>query len=95
MSRIMRFDHVGVIIRDFNQMTAFFVGLGLEIEGRTFVGGEFIDTVIAILDSRTEIIMLKTPDGGTGVELSSFVRPPPTGITRRHGQRARPSQFVL
>jgi catechol 2,3-dioxygenase-like lactoylglutathione lyase family enzyme len=77
MSRIMRFDHVGVTVQDLDQVTAFFVGLGLEIEGRTFVEGEFIDTVIAIPDSRTEIVMLRTPDGGTGVELSSFVRPDP------------------
>ncbi|MGY3321120.1 VOC family protein [Arthrobacter sp. TE12232] len=77
MSRIMRFDHVGVTVQDLDKVTAFFVGLGLEIEGRTFVEGEFIDTVIAIPDSRTEIVMLRTPDGGTGVELSSFVRPDP------------------
>ncbi|MDR6415789.1 VOC family protein [Pseudarthrobacter sulfonivorans] len=77
MSRIMRFDHVGVTVQDLDQVTAFFVGLGLEIEGRTFVEGDFIDTVIAIPDSRTEIVMLRMPDGGTGVELSSFVRPEP------------------
>jgi catechol 2,3-dioxygenase-like lactoylglutathione lyase family enzyme len=77
MSRIMRFDHVGVTVRDLDGVTAFFVGLGLEVEGRTFVEGEFIDTVTAIPDSRTEIVMLRTPDGGTGVELSSFVRPRP------------------
>jgi catechol 2,3-dioxygenase-like lactoylglutathione lyase family enzyme len=75
----MRFDHVGVTVRDLDQVTAFFVGLGLEVEGRTFVEGEFIDTVIAIPDSRTEIVMLRTPDGGTAVELSSFIRPDPEG----------------
>ena len=75
MARIMRFDHVGVTVQDLDRVTAFFVGLGLEVEGRTFVEGDFIDTVIAIPDSRTEIVMLRTPDGGTGVELSSFVRP--------------------
>lgn len=77
MTPVMRFDHVGVTVRDLDQVTAFFVGLGLEIEGRTFVEGEFIDTVIAIPGSRTEIVMLRTPGGGTGVELSSFVRPDP------------------
>ena len=75
MSRILRFDHVGVTVQDLDQVTAFFVGLGLEIEGRQFVEGEFIDTVIAIPDSKTEIVMLRTPDGDTRVELSSFVRP--------------------
>jgi catechol 2,3-dioxygenase-like lactoylglutathione lyase family enzyme len=77
MTRVMRFDHVGVTVQDLDQVTAFFVRLELEIEGRTFVEGEFIDTVIAIPDSRTEIVMLRTPDGGTGVELSSFIRQDP------------------
>lgn len=77
MPRVMRFDHVGVTVQDLDRVTAFFVGLGLEVEGRTFVEGDFIDTVIAIPGSRTEIVMLRTPDGGTGVELSSFVRPDP------------------
>lgn len=77
MSRNVRFDHVGVTVQDLARVTAFFVGLGLEIEGRTFVEGEFIDTVTAIPDSRTEILMLRPPGGGTGVELSSFVRPDP------------------
>ena len=48
------------------------------MEGRAFVEGEFIDTVIGIPGSRTEIVMLHTPDGGTRLELSNFVRPDPT-----------------
>ena len=75
MSPIKRFDHVGVTVRDLDMVTDFFVALGLEIEGRMFVEGEFIDTVIGMSDSRTEIVMLKAPGGDTGVELSSFVRP--------------------
>ena len=75
MSHIRRFDHVGITVADLDMVTAFFVGLGLEVEGRTFVEGEFVDTVIGIPDSRNEIVMLRPPDGGTGLELSSFVRP--------------------
>ena len=70
-----RFDHVGITVADLDAVTAFFVGLGLEIEGRTFVEGEFIDTVIGIPDSRTEIVMLRAPDEGARLELSSFDRP--------------------
>jgi len=77
MSPVLRFDHVGITVRNLDRATEFFIGLGLEVEGRTFVEGDFIDTVIAIPDSRTEIVMLKPPGGGTGVELSSFVRPEP------------------
>ena len=56
-------------------MTAFFVGLGLELEGRMFIESEFVDTVIGIPDSRSEIVMLRPPDGGAGLELSRFTRP--------------------
>ena len=75
MSQIRRFDHVGVTVADLDGVAAFFVALGLEIEGRTFVEGEFLDTVSGIPDSRTEIVMLKPPDGGTRLELSTFLRP--------------------
>ncbi|MGZ4663531.1 MAG: VOC family protein [Frankiaceae bacterium] len=75
MSHIKRFDHVGITVDDLDSAAAFFVGLGLEVEGRMFVEGEFLDTVSGIPDSRTEIVMLRPPDGGTGIELSSFVRP--------------------
>ena len=75
MSRVRRFDHVGITVADLDTVTAFFVGLGLQVEGRMFVEGEFVDTVIGIRDSRSEIVMLRPPDGGTALELSSFVTP--------------------
>jgi catechol 2,3-dioxygenase-like lactoylglutathione lyase family enzyme len=75
MSHIRLFDHVGITVADLDSAAAFFEGLGLEVEGRTFVEGEFLDTVSGIPDSRTEIVMLRAPGGGTGIELSSFVRP--------------------
>ncbi|HTJ74748.1 MAG TPA: VOC family protein [Acidimicrobiales bacterium] len=77
MSHVRHFDHVGITVSDLDAATTFFVALGLEIEGRTFVEGEFIDTVTGIPGSRTEILMLRPPDDGTRVELSSFVRPDP------------------
>ena len=75
MSHVRRFDHVGLTVADLDVVTAFFVALGLEVEGRTFVEGEFLDTVCGIPGSRTEIVMLKLPDDGTRLGLSSFVRP--------------------
>lgn len=74
MSRI-RFDHVGITVADLDTVTAFFVGLGLEVEGRMVMEGEFVDTVIGIPNSRSEIVTLRPPDGGTKLELSSFSRP--------------------
>jgi len=75
MSHVRRFDHVGLTVADLDVVTGFFVALGLEVEGRTFVEGEFLDTVCGIPGSRTEIVMLKPPGEGTRLELSSFVRP--------------------
>jgi catechol 2,3-dioxygenase-like lactoylglutathione lyase family enzyme len=75
MPHITRFDHVGITVADLDTATEFFVGLGLEVEGRQFVEGDFIDTVIGIPGSRTEIVMLRVPGGGTSIELSRFVRP--------------------
>ena len=92
MAHIRRFDHVGITVADLAKATGFFVGLGLEVEGRTFVEGEFLDTVIGIAESRTEIVMLRPPGGGTCLELSSFVRPehvagPPAAMANEVGLR--------
>lgn len=75
MSRVRRLDHVGITVADLDTVSAFFVQLGLEVEGRTFLEGDFLDTVIGIRDARTEIVLLRAPDGGAGVELASFIRP--------------------
>lgn len=93
MSRIRHFDHVGITVADLDSVTAFFADLGLEIEGRTFLEGEFIDTVIGIPDSRTEIVVLRPPGGGAGVELATFVRPhhepgSPTAMANELGLRS-------
>ena len=92
MSHVRRFDHVGITVADLDSATAFFVGPGLEVEGRMFMEGEFVDTVIGIPDSRSEIVMLRPPGGGTGLELSSFVQPDhepgsPTAMSNELGLR--------
>jgi catechol 2,3-dioxygenase-like lactoylglutathione lyase family enzyme len=75
MAHVRHFDHVGITVADLDTVTAFFVALGLEVEGRTHLEGDFLDTVTGIPDSRTEMVVLRPPGGGTGLELSSFVRP--------------------
>jgi catechol 2,3-dioxygenase-like lactoylglutathione lyase family enzyme len=92
MTFARRFDHVGITVADLDTVSAFFVGLGLEVEGRTFVEGEFLDTVCGIPGSRTEIVMLKPPGEGTRLELSTFVRPAmtpgsPTAMANELGLR--------
>ncbi|MDQ0093569.1 VOC family protein [Paeniglutamicibacter psychrophenolicus] len=91
MARVQRFDHVGITVADLDTATKFFVDLGLEVEDRTFVEGEFLDTVCGIPGSRTEIVMLQSPDGGR-LELARFVRPDhlpgsPTAMANELGLR--------
>ena len=93
MGQLRAFDHVGITVADLDAATTFFVRLGLEVEGTTFVEGEFIDTVCGIPDSRTEIVMLRPPGGGTALELSSFARPDhepgsPTAMANELGLRS-------
>ena len=92
MAFVRSFDHVGITVADLDAVTEFFVGLGLEVEGRTFLEGEFVDTVCGIPDSRTEMVMLRPPGDGTRLELSSFVRPDhlpgsPTAMSNELGLR--------
>src|ERR1700761_3517355 len=75
MSPIRNFDHVGITVSDLDTVTAFFVGLGFETEGRTVLEGGFLETVIGMPGSQTEIVMLRPPGGGTGLDLSNFIRP--------------------
>jgi len=75
MPPIRRFDHIGITVADLDAVMAFFVDLGFEVEGRMVMEGEFVDTVIGIPDSRSEMVMLVPPDGGTKLELSAFISP--------------------
>ncbi len=92
MAQGARFDHVGITVADLDRATAFFVGLGLEVEGRAFVEGEFVDTVTGIPGTRSHIVVLRPPAGGPGLELSSFVSPDhepgsPTAMANELGLR--------
>ncbi|PWN04521.1 glyoxalase [Nocardioides silvaticus] len=75
MAQIKNFDHIGVTVADLDAAVDFFVRLGLELEGRTYVEGVFLDTVCGIPDARTEVAMLVPPGGGCRLELARFVRP--------------------
>ena len=75
MAHVKRFDHIGITVSDLDAATAFFVGLGLEVEGTGSVEGEFVEAVCAIPGARCNIVMLRPPDGGSRLELSSFVTP--------------------
>ena len=75
MALVQRFDHIGITVADLASATAFFVGLGLDVEGTGSVEGEFVETVCGIRGAHCEIAMLRPPDGGSRLELASFVTP--------------------
>ena len=77
VTHVKRFDHIGITVADLDSVTAFFVGLGLEVEGTGSVEGEFVETVCGIPGAHCEIAMLRPPDGGSRLELASFVKPEP------------------
>jgi catechol 2,3-dioxygenase-like lactoylglutathione lyase family enzyme len=72
---IQRMDHVGVVVDDLAAATAFFVELGLELQGGGQVEGGWVDRVIGLEGVRAEIAMLETPDGHGRVELAKFHAP--------------------
>src|SRR4026207_2355412 len=69
-------DNVGIVVEDLAAVIAFFRELGLELEGRAMVEGEWAGRVTGLGDQRVEIAMLRTPDGHGRLELSRFLAPP-------------------
>src|SRR3954451_10799503 len=73
---IQRMDNVLIVVDDLEAATAFFVELGMELEGETTVEGDSVDRVVGLDDVRADIAMMRTPDGHSRVELSRFHTPP-------------------
>lgn len=72
---IKRMDNVGIVIEDLDATVTFFQALGLELEGRAMIEGEWAGQVTGLGDQHVEIAMMKTPDGHSRLELSRFLRP--------------------
>ena len=73
---LQRMDNVGIVVEDLAAAIEFFRELGLELEGRFMVEGEWAGRVTGLGDQRVEIAMMKTPDGHSRLELSRFLEPP-------------------
>src|SRR5438067_1252365 len=73
---LQRMDNVGVVVEDLPAAIAFFRELGLELEGRAMVEGEWAGRVTGLRDQHVEIAMMRTPDGHGRIELSRFLAPP-------------------
>jgi len=68
-------DNVGIVVEDLGETIDFFRELGLELEGRATIEGEWAGRVTGLGDQRVEIAMMRTPDKHSRLELSRFVKP--------------------
>jgi catechol 2,3-dioxygenase-like lactoylglutathione lyase family enzyme len=73
---VQRMDNVGIVVDDLPAAIAFFRELGLELEGRAMIEGDWSGRVTGLRDQRVEIAMMRTPDGHSRLELSRFLAPP-------------------
>lgn len=73
---VKRMDNVGIVVEDLGATIDFFVELGLELEGRATIEGEWAGRVTGLGDQHVEIAMMRTPDGHSRLELSRFLTPP-------------------
>ncbi|HLV35309.1 MAG TPA: VOC family protein [Spirillospora sp.] len=75
-SNLKRMDNIGIVVESLDETIAFFAELGLKLEGRAMVEGEWAGRVTGLGTQRVEIAMLVTPDGHSRLELSRFLTPP-------------------
>ena len=73
---VQRMDNVGIVVESLDTAISFFTALGLELDGRTMIEGEWSGRVTGLRDQRVEIAMMRTPDGHGAIELSRFLSPP-------------------
>jgi catechol 2,3-dioxygenase-like lactoylglutathione lyase family enzyme len=69
-------DNVGIVVESLDTAISFFAELGLELEGRATIEGDWAGRVTGLRDQRVEIAMMRTPDGHSRLELSRFLTPP-------------------
>ena len=72
---VERMDNVGIVVESLDAAISFFAELGLELEGRAMIEGEWAGRVTGLRDQRVEIAMMRTPDGHSRLELSRFLAP--------------------
>ena len=75
---LLRMDNVAIVVDDLKAAIAFFVELGLELEGEATVEGRWVDRIVGLEGVRSDIAMLRTPDGHGRLELTKFRAPPAT-----------------
>src|SRR5688572_6242773 len=73
---VKRMDNVGIVVEDIDTAIEFFTELGLELEGRAPIEGDWADGITGLRGMRVEIAMMRTPDGHSRLELSRFLASP-------------------
>src|SRR5205085_3526974 len=73
---LQRMDNVGIVVESLDAAISFFAELGLELEGRAMIEGDWSGRVTGLRDQRVEIAMMRMPDGHGRIELSRFLAPP-------------------
>lgn len=79
-TKLLQMHNVGIVVEDLKAAIAFFAELGLELEGETTVEGPWVDRIVGLNCVRSDIAMMRTPDGHSRLELTKFQRPKATGI---------------
>lgn len=75
-NKLLRMDNVGIVVESLDNAIAFFTEIGLALEGRAIIEGEWAGRVTGLGNQRVEIAMMVTPDGHSRLELSQFLTPP-------------------
>jgi catechol 2,3-dioxygenase-like lactoylglutathione lyase family enzyme len=75
-NRLLRMDNVGIVVESLDEAISFFAELGLKLEGRATIEGEWAGRVTGLGNQRVEIAMMVTPDGHSRLEISRFLTPP-------------------
>jgi catechol 2,3-dioxygenase-like lactoylglutathione lyase family enzyme len=79
---LRRMDNVGIVVESLDAAVPFFAELGLELEGRATIEGDWAERVTGLRDMRVEVAMMRTPDGHSRLELSQFLAPRPVADHR-------------
>jgi catechol 2,3-dioxygenase-like lactoylglutathione lyase family enzyme len=81
-SNLKRMDNIGIVVESLDEVVAFFTELGLQLEGRAMIEGEWSGRVTGLAGQRVEVAMMVTPDGHSRLELSRYLTPLPVADHR-------------
>ena len=75
-NKLLRMDNVGIVVQSLDDAISFFTEIGLKLEGRAMIEGEWAGRVTGLGNQQVEIAMMVTPDGHSRLEISRFLNPP-------------------